>query len=135
MDFPEHTRGIHAPTRYRDLPEDTDVDHKAITAWLTADIGPCSEWVQRGQTWKCTAGDIPVTWIPKAVGKWNSLCLDSDKTPWDDDIACARAAFASMNVEVRCAPGTWVEEESDEDADRWIRISVDGEEEITWRTS
>ncbi|PHX44277.1 hypothetical protein AO263_34440, partial [Pseudomonas sp. NZIPFR-PS5] len=87
------------------------------------------------QTWKCQAGDVPVTWIPKAVGKWNSLCLDSDKTPWEDDIACARAAFAALNVEVRCAPGTWVEEESDAEADQWIRISVDGEEEITWHTS
>jgi hypothetical protein len=115
--------------------KDADVDHKAITHWLTAAIGPCSEWAQRGHTWKCTAGDIQVTWIPKAVGKWNSLCLDSDKTPWEDDIACARAAFAALNVEVRCAPGTWVEEESDDTADRWIRISADGEEEITWRTT
>jgi len=115
--------------------KDADVDHKAITAWLTADIGPCSEWTQKGQTWKCLAGDVPVTWIPKAVGKWNSLCLDSDKTPWEDDIACARAAFAALKVEVRCAPGTWVEEESDAEADQWIRISIDGEEEITWHTS
>ncbi|EGH33164.1 hypothetical protein PSYJA_31141, partial [Pseudomonas syringae pv. japonica str. M301072] len=28
-----------------------------------------------------------------------------------------------------------VEEESDETADRWIRVSADGEEEITWRTA
>jgi hypothetical protein len=30
--------------------------------------------------------------------------------------------------------GQLVEEEGEEDADRWIRISADGEEEITWRT-
>ncbi|MCE6983658.1 hypothetical protein EI534_41180, partial [Pseudomonas frederiksbergensis] len=75
------------------------------------------------------------TWLPKAVSKWNSLYLESDQTPWADDIECARAAFAALNVEVRCAPGSWVEEEGEEDADRWIRISADGEEEITWRTS
>src|SRR5476651_346214 len=85
--------------------KDADVDHKAIVAWL-----------------------------PKAVGKWNSLYLESDQTPWEDDIACARAAFAALNVEVRCAPGTWVEEEGEESADTWIRISADGEEEITWKT-
>jgi hypothetical protein len=115
--------------------KDDDVDHKAITAWLTNAIGPCSDWAHKGQTWKCTTAGIPVVWIPKAVGKWNSLCLDSDKTPWEDDIACARAAFAALNVEVRCAPGTWIEDESDETADRWIRVSADGEEEITWRTA
>jgi hypothetical protein len=31
--------------------------------------------------------------------------------------------------------GSWVEEEGEETADRWIRISADGEEEITWKTA
>lgn len=44
-------------------------------------------------------------------------------------------ALAALNVEVRCAPGGWQEEESDEQADRWMRISTDGVEEITWRTA
>ncbi len=111
-----------------------DADHKAIAAWLGQAIGPVSEWRQQGQTYKCRAGDVPVTWLPKAVGKWHSLYLESDTTPWDDDLACARAAFAALGVEVRCAPDGWDEEESVETADRWIRISSDGEEEITWRT-
>ncbi|MDY7559321.1 hypothetical protein QN382_11135 [Pseudomonas sp. 10B1] len=115
--------------------KDHDVDYKAVAAWLSGAIGPCSEWEKKGQTYKCIAGDIAVTWLPKAVGKWNSLYLESDQTPWEDDIACARAAFAALSVEVRCAPGTWIEEESDETADRWIRISSDGEEEIVWHTA
>jgi len=115
--------------------KDTDVDHKQVAEWLGQALGACSEWQQRGQTWKCMAGNIPVTWVPKAVGKWNSLFLESDQTPWDDDIACARAAYAALGVEVRCAPGSWAEEDGEEDADRWIRISADGEQEITWRTS
>jgi hypothetical protein len=116
-----------------------DADHNAITEWLSAALGPVSAWRQQGQTYKCSIassdGPIPVTWLPKAVGKWNSLFLESDMTPWDDDLACARAAFAALNVEVRCAPGGWSEEEAEEQADRWIRISSDGEEEITWHTS
>jgi hypothetical protein len=28
-----------------------------------------------------------------------------------------------------------VEEEGEETADRWMRISADGEEEITWKTA
>lgn len=111
-----------------------DADHKAIAAWLSQAIGPVSEWRQQGQTFKCRAGDVPVTWLPKAVGKWHSLYLESATTPWDDDLACARAAFTALEVEVRCAPGGWDEEESVETADRWIRISSDGEEEIIWRT-
>lgn len=115
--------------------KDADVDHKQIAAWLTQAIGPCTEWKHKGLTYKCLAGNIPVTWLPKAVGKWNSLYLESDQTPWADDIACGRDAHAALGVEVRCAPGGWVEEDGEEDADRWVRISADGEEEITWRTS
>ncbi|MBD1550459.1 hypothetical protein [Pseudomonas typographi] len=114
--------------------KDTDVDHKAITAWLGDTLGACSPWVQKGQSWKCSAGGTPVTWVPNAVGKWNSLYLESDSTPWEDDLACARAAHAALAVEVRCAPGGWVEEDGEENADRWLRVSADGEEEITWRT-
>lgn len=114
--------------------KDSDADHKQIASWLSEALGACSEWQQKGQTWKCMAGNIPVTWVPKAVGKWNSLFLESDQTPWEDDIACARAAHEALQIEVRCAPGTWTEAEGEEDADRWIRISEDGEEEITWRT-
>lgn len=115
--------------------KDTDVSREAITAWLAEAIGPCSDWQQRGQTFKCQAGHVPVTWVPHAVGKWSSLFLESNQTPWEDDIACARAAFAALHVQVRCAPGSWVEDEADETADRWIRIDAEGEQEITWRTS
>ena len=62
--------------------KDADVDHKQIAEWLAQAIGPCSEWQQKGQTFKCKAGNIPVTWLPKAVGKWNSLYLESEQTPW-----------------------------------------------------
>ena len=115
--------------------KDADVGHQQIADWLGRALGPCSPWQQRGHTWKCQAGNIPVTWLPKAVGKWNSLLLESDQTPWEDDIACARAAYAALAVEVRCAPGSWSEADGEEDADRWIRVSADGAEEITWRTA
>lgn len=110
-----------------------DADHNAIGAWLEAAIGPCTQWQRKGQTFKCLAGDVPVTWLPKAAGKWHSLYLESAATPWADDLACARAAHAALNVEIRCATGGWQENDSLEDADRWIRIADDGESEITWR--
>ena len=111
-----------------------DAELDAISAWLTAALGDCGEWQPRGQTFKTRAGGIPVTWLPKAVGKWHSLYLESDATPWSDDLACARAAFAALGVQVRCAPGGWSEEEALEEADRWIKIDAEGEQEIIWRT-
>lgn len=115
--------------------EEVKSGREHVVEWLSETLGPCTPWVKKGQVRKCTAGGIPVTWMPNAVGKWNSLYLESDQTPWEDDIACAKAAFEALKVEVRCAPGTWVEEQGEADADRWIRISEDGVEEITWKTN
>lgn len=111
-----------------------DAERDAVAQWLGEALGPCSDWQQKGQTFKCRAGDVPVTWLPNAVGKWHSLYLESNTTPWADDLACASAAYAALGVQVRCAPGTWVEDESDEEADRWIKVDADGETEIIWRT-
>lgn len=111
-----------------------DAELPAVTAWLELAIGPCTPWQTRGQTSQCRAGDIPVTWMPKAVGRWSSLLLASDQTPWEDDLACAKAAFAALGVQVRCAPGSWSEEQGEEDADRWLKVTAEGVSEITWRT-
>lgn len=111
-----------------------DASQQAITEWLSETLGTCSEWQQRGQTLKCRAGDIPLTFLPKAVGKWHSLLLESDATPWDDDVACAQAAFAALGVEVRCAPGGWSEEQGEENADLWIKVNAEGTQEFIWRT-
>ncbi|KAF1051343.1 MAG: hypothetical protein GAK43_02442 [Stenotrophomonas maltophilia] len=113
-----------------------DADQEAVGQWLAQALGPCTAWERRGETFKCVAaGSIPLTWLPKAVGKWHSLFIDSDATPWADDLACAQAAHAALQVEVRCAPGSWSEEQGEEDADRWLKVSDAGVEEITWRTA
>ena len=111
-----------------------DASQQAVADWLSEALGPCSAWQQRGQTFKCRAGDIPVTFLPKAVGKWHSLLLESDATPWADDVACAEAAFAALGVEVRCAPGGWSEEQGEENADLWIKVNAEGTQEFIWRT-
>ncbi len=111
-----------------------DASQQAVTDWLSNTIGPCSDWQQRGQTFKCRAGEIPVTFLPKAVGKWHSLLLESAATPWANDVACAQAAFAALDVEVRCAPGGWSEEQGEENADLWIKVNAEGTREFIWRT-
>ena len=47
-----------------------DADHIAIANWLGEALGPCSPWQQKGQTFKCRAGNIPVVWLPKAVERF-----------------------------------------------------------------
>lgn len=111
-----------------------DASQQAVTDWLGHRLGPCTPWRSKGQTQQCEAGGTPVVWLPKAVGKWHSLLLESDTTPWQDDVACARDAHAALGVEIRCAPGSWQEEEGDEQGDRWISVSAEGEREIVWRT-
>lgn len=111
-----------------------DADQATVREWLDVALGPCSAWRARGQTYKCEAAGVPVTWIAKAVGKWNCLLLESDATPWADDVACAQAAHAALGVEIRCAPGGWEEAQGEEDADRWISVGAQGLREILWRT-
>lgn len=113
-----------------------DSDQQAVSDWLNAALGSCTPWRQKGQTFKCaTANGAPVTWLPNAVGKWHCLLIESEETPWEDDLAFARAAHAALGVEIRCAPGGWQEEEGEEDADRWIKINHEGEQEFIWRTA
>lgn len=113
-----------------------DSDQQAVSDWLNAALGSCTPWRQKGQTFKCaTANGAPVTWLPNAVGKWHCLLIESEETPWEDDLAFARAAHAALGVEIRCAPGGWQEEEGEEEADRWIKINREGEQEFIWRTA
>ena len=111
-----------------------DADHQSVGPWLSSALGTCSAWRKQGQTYKCEAGGVRVTWLPKAVGKWHSLLLESADTPWADGRACAEAACAALAVEVRCAPSGWSEADGVEDADRWLRVTAEGVSEITWHT-
>ncbi len=115
-----------------------DADLPDVSAWLERALGPCGDWHRQGQVYKATArrgaDDLSLTWLPKAVGAWHSLYIDSAATPWEDDRACARAAFAALGVEIRCATGGWSEDEEDEAADRWVKVDAEGEREFVWRT-
>ena len=108
----------------------------AISAWLTATLGAPCEWLQKGRVSRCVCANIPLVWFENAVGKWHSLLLESASTPWADDSQCAQAAAAALQVNVRCAPGSWQEADGDTDVDRWLQVSADGSlETITWHTT
>lgn len=111
-------------------------NREAISAWLTAALGAPCDWQQKGRVSRCLCANIPVVWFENAVGKWHSLLLESNKTPWLGDTQCAQAAAAQLQVNVRCAPGSWQETDDDADVDRWLQVSADGSlETITWHTS
>lgn len=76
--------------------------------------------------------DIEVTILEQAAGKrFTSIWFDSDKTPWKDDMTCARQVFKSLNCEVRCNFQGW-EEEGNQDPDQWWRINSYGEGPFIW---
>lgn len=108
----------------------------ALTDWLNSQIGPLqlkpwNELTRRG-TLTLKGQAIPIMIVRKAAGKWASVWFDSDSTPWETDQDCARAIHAGLGQEVRCSVGGWSEEQSDDDPDRWLKVTAEGENEFIW---
>lgn len=72
---------------------------------------------------------IPVLVIEDAAPGFTSVWFDSPATPWPDDIACAREAFAHFGTAVRATPGSWHE---GDDPDLWWQLDAKGESLIHW---
>lgn len=72
---------------------------------------------------------LPVLVIEEACPGYTSVWFDSPHTPWQDDQACARDAFAHFGTAVRATPGSWQE---GDDPDLWWEISAAGEREVHW---
>ncbi|BDX02110.1 hypothetical protein MACH16_08580 [Marinomonas pontica] len=76
--------------------------------------------------------DVEVTILEQAAGKrFTSIWFNSDQTPWENDIACAKQAFNALNCEVRCNFQGW-EEEGEQDPDQWWRINSYEEGPFIW---
>ncbi|WP_252176909.1 hypothetical protein [Endozoicomonas sp. 4G] len=73
----------------------------------------------------------PVMVVEGAVGKvWTSIWFKTNKTPWRDDMACARSLnqFAKCRVRANAAP--WSD---GEDMDEWWQLTESGEEStVSW---
>lgn len=72
---------------------------------------------------------IPVLVIEDAAPGFTSVWFDSPRTPWPDDKACAREAFAHFHAEVRATAGSWAE---GDDPDLWWHIDARGEGTLHW---
>ena len=107
-----------------------------LTTWLDQQIGPIAlePWsgLIRHGTLTCENRPVPLMIVRKAAGKWTSIWFDSDSTPWETDADCARAISSAIGHEVRCSVGGWSEEEGEADADRWLKVTSEGETEFIW---
>ncbi|HKM36929.1 MAG TPA: hypothetical protein VJY83_04740 [Thiopseudomonas sp.] len=113
-----------------------DIDRSAIEAWLTSALGAPCLWQEKGRVSRCECAGIPIVWFEKAVGRWHSLLLESNSTPWANDAECAHAAAVALQTNVRCAPGSWQETDGDTNVDNWLSTRPDGSvETIVWHTS
>lgn len=106
-----------------------------LTGWLqqhvgTVDFGPWKGTLRRGTLQGETC--IPLMIVRKAAGRWASILFESDATPWATDLDCARAVAAGINREVRCSIGGWEEEQGEADADSWMKVTAEGEDEFIW---
>lgn len=106
-----------------------------LSGWLEqhvgrVDLGPWVGNLQRGTLHGETS--MPLMIVRKATGKWASICFESEHTPWATDLECARALAAGINREVRCSIGGWQEEHGESNADSWMKVTADGEEEFVW---
>lgn len=106
-----------------------------LNGWLEqhvgrVELGPWAGTMRRGTLHGETA--IPLMIVRKAAGKWASIWFESEDTPWATDLDCARAVAAGINREVRCSIGGWEEEHGEANADSWMKVTAEGEEEFVW---
>lgn len=97
------------------------IDQKAINSSLTS----------LKVTIEKTEFEIQI--LEQAAGKrFTSVWLNSDKTPWQNDVDCAKAAYQALNCEVRCNIASWSESE-EQDPDQWWHINQYEEGPFIWR--
>ncbi|MEH6625961.1 MAG: hypothetical protein V7739_05935 [Motiliproteus sp.] len=106
----------------------------AVEAWLKQRFSQVELLKQKRQIHHFLAThdghEIPILVIEKAVKNFTSVLFESDQTPWQQDILCAREAYSHFNKEIRCIASSWSE---GEEPDEWIAINEEGEEPIIWR--
>lgn len=111
------------------------VSAEAALAWLQARFpeAPAQPRPAGKKQWRTGVRHdghvIPVLLIEDAAPGFTSIWFDSAHSPWPDDMACAREAFAHFGCEVRATPGSWRE---GDDPDQWWYIGPRGEGLLQW---
>lgn len=107
-----------------------------IQSWLSSHTNELNITSSKGQIHEIDLlfGEhwVPVMIHEKVAGKaWTSVWFKTNQSPWAQDLACARAASAEMDTQVRCIANGW---EEGDDPDEYWKIENQTEEKIQWRT-
>ena len=103
---------------------------KRVLGWIKSRVGPLEELPvdksQKGVRIFRTLEHQPM--IPIVIqtgiedGPYVGVWFDSDATPWQSDVDCAREAFEAFGLPVQCDPGP-----DHVDQDDFFRIDAKGE--------
>ena len=115
-------------------------DVQALQQWLEESLGTLENSdststapveVSTPQRWIHSESQMLIVYTPKADGNFGCLWFKTNHTPWPNDLDCARAAHAALNVEIRCAATAWSEQHSDEEPG-WIKLIRGEEKQFHW---
>lgn len=114
-----------------------DASLEAIQFWLEQHFSEVSlRSMASGHGWigsvEAENQRIPVSIFNEAAGKrYSCLVFDTNHTPWQNDLDCARSAWQSLRTEIRCSAAGW-QEGDDVENERWWRLDERGEAEVSW---
>ena len=104
----------------------------AVKNWLSNALVTSSaieELSQSKQGIEWRAGNMEILFTANASKNFASLWFKTNQTPWDDDLACAKAAHEALQLEVRCSKAGW--QEGDE-GPGWIKLIRGEEKPLDW---
>ena len=107
-----------------------------ITAWLSQRLDKIHALGNKGLLHQFTGEyqqhTFEIVIHERALGKaWLSVWFQTDQTPWEVDLDCAREASIELKAQVRCIASGWQE---GDDPDEWWKVEQGQEEKIQWAT-
>lgn len=104
---------------------------KRVLGWIKGVLGPLEELPvdksQKGvRMYRAQEQQPPIPIVVQTGiegGPYVGIWFDSDKTPWESDVECAREAFAAFGLPVQCDPGPEYDNQDD-----FFRIDDAGEQ-------
>lgn len=112
-------------------------DLEQVTQWLATEFAVL-QWQERNdQRLRGTAAvdeqspSCDVLVLQNAVKGFASVWFKQNHTPWENDLDCARSAWAALGREIRASAGSW---QAGAEEDLFYRIDGEGEVSVLWRT-
>lgn len=108
-----------------------------IVEWLQSEFSsvlPLTKITTHTFQTECTKDESSCTVLihEGAVGKhFTSVWFKQNKTPWFDDLACAKSAVFFLQTEVRCANGGW--KEGEDETLSWWKLDEEGQALVAWQ--